>query len=136
MNWWFPDTRRAGSGALFLAVIFLLNYISVRGFGEAEYWFSLIKVATVIIFIVVGAAMIVGNLKAEYTGWSNWTIGDAPFAGGLSAMIGVAMIVGFSFQGTELIGIAAVSQRTRRRIFRARFVRSSGVSCCSMCSRS
>ncbi len=26
--------------ALFLAVIFLLNYISVRGFGEAEYWFS------------------------------------------------------------------------------------------------
>ncbi len=32
--------------ALFLGVIFLLNYISVRGFGEAEYWFSLIKVTS------------------------------------------------------------------------------------------
>ena len=64
------------------AVIFLLNYISVRGFGEAEYWFSLIKVATVIIFIVVGVAMIVGIFKgAEPAGWSNWTIGDAPFSG-------------------------------------------------------
>ncbi|MDF4405625.1 amino acid permease, partial [Vibrio parahaemolyticus] len=44
---------------------------------------------------------------AENAGWHNWEIGDAPFAGGFSAMIGVAMIVGFSFQGTELIGIAA-----------------------------
>ena len=62
MNWWFPDTPGWIWSALFLAVIFLLNYISVRGFGEAEYWFSLIKVATVIIFIVVGVAMIVGIL--------------------------------------------------------------------------
>lgn len=100
MNWWFPDTPGWIWKRPVLAVIFLLNYISVRGFGEAEYWFSLIKVATVIIFIVVGVAMIVGIFKgAEPAGWSNWAIGDAPFAGGLSAMIGVAMIVGFSFRG-------------------------------------
>ncbi len=43
MNWWFPDTPGWIWSALFLGVIFLLNYISVRGFGEAEYWFSLIK---------------------------------------------------------------------------------------------
>ncbi|MDO2033932.1 lysine transporter, partial [Escherichia coli] len=74
MTWWFPDTPGWIWSALFLAVIFLLNYISVRGFGEAEYWFSLIKVATVIICIVVGVAMIVGIFKgAEPAGWSNWT---------------------------------------------------------------
>lgn len=107
MSWWFPDTPLDLS-ALFLGVIFLLNYISVRGFGEAEYWFSLIKVTTVIIFIVVGVMMIFGIFKgAQPVGWSNWTTGDAPFAGGFAAMIGVAMIVGFSFRGTELIGIAA-----------------------------
>lgn len=84
--------------ALFLGVIFLLNYISVRGFGEAEYWFSLIKVTTVIVFIIVGVLMIIGIFKgAQPAGWSNWTIGEAPFAGGFAAMIGVAMIVGFSF---------------------------------------
>ncbi|QIQ21590.1 amino acid permease [Zophobihabitans entericus] len=94
--------------ALFLSIIFGLNYISVKGFGEAEFWFSLIKVVTVVIFIIVGALMIFGILRGgEGAGWHNWTIGDAPFVGGFSSMIGVAMIVGFSFQGTELIGIAA-----------------------------
>ena len=108
MNYWFPDTPGWIWSALFLCVIFLLNYISVKGFGEAEYWFSLIKVATVIIFIIIGVLMIVGIMRgAENAGWHNWQIGDAPFSGGFAAMIGVAMIAGFSFQGTELIGIAA-----------------------------
>lgn len=121
MGWWFPDTPGWIWSALFLCVIFLLNYISVRGFGEAEYWFSLIKVATVIIFIIVGVAMIIGIFKGvEPVGWSNWTTGDAPFAGGFAAMIGVAMIVGFSFRGTELIGIAAgESENPEKNIPRA-----------------
>lgn len=114
--------------------MFLINYISVKGFGETEYWFSLIKVVTVVIFIVVGVLMIVGIMRgAENAGWHNWQVGDAPFAGGFAAMIGVAMIVGFSFRGTELIGIAAGNQKIRRRIFLAQYVRCSGVSCSSMC---
>lgn len=108
MNYWFPDTPGWIWSAMFLCLMFLLNFISVKGFGEAEYWFSLIKVVTVIIFIVVGVLMILGILRGgEHAGWHNWQVGDAPFAGGFAAMIGVAMIVGFSFQGTELIGIAA-----------------------------
>ncbi|WP_074013733.1 amino acid permease [Candidatus Sodalis sp. SoCistrobi] len=108
MNYWFPDTPGWIWSALFLGIMFLLNVISVKGFGEAEYWFSLIKVVTVVVFIGVGVLMIVGILRGgEHAGWHNWTVGDAPFAGGFASIIGVAMIVGFSFQGTELIGIAA-----------------------------
>lgn len=109
MSYWFPDTPGWIWSALFLGVIFLLNFLSVKGFGEAEYWFSLIKVVTVVIFIIVGMMMIFGILRGTQpvAGWANWHIGDAPFSGGFSAMIGVAMIVGFSFQGTELVGIAA-----------------------------
>ncbi|WP_413737957.1 amino acid permease [Sodalis sp. RH21] len=108
MNYWFPTVPGWIWSALFLAIMFLLNAISVKGFGEAEYWFSLIKVVTVVIFIVVGVLMIIGILRGgESAGWHNWQVGDAPFAGGFPAMIGVAMIVGFSFQGTELIGVAA-----------------------------
>ncbi len=112
MSYWFPDVSGWIWSAIFLSIIFLLNYVSVKGFGEAEYWFSLIKVATVIIFIITGTLMIFGILNggealAQSKGWGNWFIGDAPFVGGLPAMIGVAMYVGFSFQGTELIGIAA-----------------------------
>ncbi|EPL8094755.1 amino acid permease [Morganella morganii] len=110
MTYWFPADQIPGWvwSAAFLAIMFLLNFISVKGFGEAEYWFSLIKVSTVILFIIVGVMMITGIMKGgEGAGWHNWTVGEAPFKGGFAAMIGVAMIVGFSFQGTELIGIAA-----------------------------
>ncbi|WP_294902823.1 amino acid permease [Tatumella sp. UBA2305] len=108
MGYWLPEVPGWIWSCLFLAVIFLLNVISVKGFGEAEYWFSLIKVVTVVIFIIVGLLMVTGIMRGtDSGGWHNWTIGGAPFAGGFSAMIGVAMIVGFSFQGTELIGIAA-----------------------------
>lgn len=126
MAYWFPATPGWIWSALFLALMFLLNYISVKGFGEAEYWFSLIKVTSVIIFISIGMLMIFGILKGgEHSGWQNWTLNEAPFAGGFSAMIGVAMIVGFSFQGTELIGIAVGESenpsknvpRAMRRVF-------------------
>ncbi|MHA6824080.1 amino acid permease [Ralstonia pseudosolanacearum] len=108
MHYWFPEVPGVLWSAGFLAVMFLLNAISVRGFGEAEYWFALIKVVTVLCFIAIGLAMIFGIIKgAPTSGLHNLTIGEAPFVGGLPAMIGVAMIAGFSFQGTELIGVAA-----------------------------
>lgn len=121
MGWWFPDVDGVVWSALFLALIFLLNYFSVRGFGEAEYWFAFFKVATVIVFIATGLLMILGILHDDTpAGWANWTMGDAPFVGGLPAMIGVAMVVGFSFQGTELIGVAAgESENPQKNIPRA-----------------
>lgn len=108
MQYWFPDTPGMLWSALFLALMFGLNAISVRGFGEAEYWCSLVKVVTVIAFIAIGTLMIFGILRGDVpASLANLTLGDAPFVGGLPAMIGVAMIAGFSFQGTELIGVAA-----------------------------
>lgn len=113
MGYWFPDVPGVFWSAVFLGIMFLLNAISVKGFGEAEYWFAAIKVTTVIIFIAVGLLMVVGILHGDgraetfSSHLANWFTGDAPFAGGFAALIGVAMIVGFSFQGTELIGIAA-----------------------------
>jgi len=112
MAYWIPDVNGMVWSALFLALMFALNAISVKGFGEAEYWFAAIKVVTVIVFIGLGLAMVLGIMQGGspeglWGNLANWTVGEAPFAGGFATLIGVAMIVGFSFQGTELIGIAA-----------------------------
>ncbi|MEZ7862441.1 MAG: amino acid permease [Aeromonadaceae bacterium] len=108
MKFWFPDTPGYLWSGLFLAIIFGLNYFSVKGFGEAEFWCSLIKVITVVIFIAIGMMMVFGIMSGDiHPGLSNLSTGDAPFVGGLPAVISVAMIAGFSFQGTELIGVAA-----------------------------
>ncbi|MGV3487234.1 MAG: amino acid permease [Tuberibacillus sp.] len=107
MKFWFPHTPSFIWSAISLVIMFLLNYLSVKGFGEAEYWFSFIKVATVIIFIIVGLLMIVGILGGHVIGFKNFTISDAPFHGGFFTMLGVFMAAGFSFQGTELLGVTA-----------------------------
>ena len=62
---------------------------------------------TIIIFLIVGLLMIFGIMGGEPQGFKNWTIGDSPFVGGMLAVLNIFMIAGFSFQGTELVGIAA-----------------------------
>ncbi|MCP3742006.1 amino acid permease [Rossellomorea sp. BNER] len=120
MKFWFPDSPSYIWSAISLVIMFLLNYLSVKGFGEAEYWFSIIKVATVIIFIIVGFLMIIGIMGNEAVGFKNFTIDDAPFHGGFLTILGIFMAAGFSFQGTELLGVAAgETDNPRKNIPRA-----------------
>lgn len=107
VKYWLPNSPSFLWSALFLALMVGLNVLSVKGFGESEYWFAMIKIVTVIVFIVIGLLMIVGVWNGKATGFSNFTSGDAPIAGGWLAVLGVCMAAGFSFQGTELVGIAA-----------------------------
>jgi lysine-specific permease len=107
MKFWFPDVPSIVWSILFLGLIFLLNALSVKSYGESEYWFSLIKVVTIIVFIGVGMLTIFGILGGEYIGFKNFTVEHAPFNGGLLSVLSIFFIAGFSFQGTELVGIAA-----------------------------
>ena len=65
-----------------LVIIFALNSLSVRIYGESEYWFVLIKVITVVIFIVIGLLTIVGIMGGKYVGFDTFTKGDGPILGG------------------------------------------------------
>lgn len=129
MQYWIPDTVVPGWiwSLVFLALLFILNAVTVRGFGEAEFWFSSIKVVTVLVFLVLGLLMIIGILGGKSPGVSNWVIAEAPFVNGFWGIMGVFMIAGFSFQGTEMIGIAAGEtddpQKSIPRATRAVFVR-------------
>ena len=86
--------------------------MSAKVYGESEYWFASIKVATIIIFIIVGVLMIFGILGNDSPGFSNWVLSDGvgdkgPFVGGMLAIINVFLVAGFSFSGTEIVGLAA-----------------------------
>jgi len=107
MSFWFPHGSPFIWNALFLIIVVTVNSFTIRGFGTAEYWFSFIKISAVIVFILVGTAMIVGLIGHHTAGISYWTIGDAPFHGGWLTAFSAFMLAGYSFQGTELIGIAA-----------------------------
>jgi lysine-specific permease len=113
VKFWFPQSNSAIWAMGFFAVLLGLNLLSVRAYAEAEYWFASIKVATVVIFLAVGATMIFGMMGSEAVGFQNWSLHDpasgahAPFVGGLTAVLMVFLVAGFSFQGTEGVGLAA-----------------------------
>ncbi|OZI79980.1 amino acid permease [Bordetella genomosp. 2] len=121
MAYWFPDVPGILWSGLFLLLMLGLNAFSARGFGESEYWFSLIKVVAVICFLVTGVAILAGIVHTGHMpGFANWTVGEAPFVGNFATMVGVAMVVAYSFQGTELVGVAAgESEDPRRNVPRA-----------------
>lgn len=112
MKFWFPDVPSTLWSALFLSVIIIINYFSSGVFGESEFWFALIKVVTVLAFIILGLTMIFGIMNGHSGGFSNWTLvsdsgESAPFVNGWFGILAVFMVAGFSFQGTELVAVAA-----------------------------
>ncbi|GAA2962858.1 amino acid permease [Ligilactobacillus murinus] len=107
LKFWFPHVPAWVFSLSALLLIFLINALSVKSFGEAEYWMALIKVVTVIVFLAVGLLTIFGILGGHATYLENFTTGDAPFVGGIPTILSVFVVAGFSFQGTELIGITA-----------------------------
>lgn len=112
LRFWFPHVPSWVFSLAALTLIFLINIMSVRSFGETEYWLSLIKVITVIVFLVVGVLTIFGILGGKATYLENFTYKQAPFVGGVPAILSVFVVAGFSFQGTELIGITAGESKT------------------------
>jgi len=108
MHTWFPAISFSAWAAIFFGLIFLLNFVSVGLYGEMQYWFSGIKVVAVILFVLVGIFVIFGLLGSQKpVDFSNWTVGDGPFHAGWVGFVGVMMIAGFSFQGTEIFGMTA-----------------------------
>ncbi|MBZ6386005.1 MULTISPECIES: S-methylmethionine permease [Pantoea] len=110
MQYWFPQVPVWIWCLLFCVAIYLLNIISTRFFAEGEFWFSLVKVVTIIAFIVLGAAAMFGFIPLKdgsaAPGLSNLTQhGWLPH--GVLPIIMTMVAVNFAFSGTELIGIAA-----------------------------
>ncbi|MFZ3566103.1 amino acid permease [Streptomyces sp. BH097] len=101
-----------------LAVILVLtgsNLLAVRNYGEFEYWFSLIKVVAIVAFLVLGALAILGVLPGSDThGVSNlWSHGGfAPQ--GVTAILAGLLTAMFSFQGSEIVTIAAAESEDPR----------------------
>ena len=92
---------------VFIVVLTAVNLTSVKNFGEFEFWFALLKVAAIVGFLLVGAALLFGWLPGvQSPGLANFTgAGFAPsgFAGIATALF----VVAFAFGGTEIVSVAA-----------------------------
>lgn len=108
LEFWTNNFPGWAISLIFLIVVIVLNLLSVRVYGEVEYWLSLLKVITIIIFIILGIVVNCGgNSRHEYIGGKYWNIGNAPFVGGIGGFASVFVTASFAYGGTESIAITA-----------------------------
>lgn len=110
MKFWLPSVPSWIWSAIVFVLILAINLTSVRAYGEWEFWMALVKVITVVAFLAVGVLTIFSiffhqpNLNVAHNLSAG---GNAGFVGGAGGMLAVLMIAGFSFQGTEIVGVTA-----------------------------
>jgi lysine-specific permease len=103
-----PDVPVIIWNTLFMAGMLVFNIISVKSFAIAESFFSFIKLSVITIFIFTGILILTGySPNHQYVGFKLWNDAGAAFHPGITGILGALLIAGFSFQGTELIGITA-----------------------------
>jgi AAT family amino acid transporter len=91
---------------VFMVVFTGINLAGVRNFGEFEFWFAILKVAAIVLFLVVGAALLLGLLPdVASPGLANLTTDFAPQ--GLGGIASALFVVIFAFGGTEIVSVAA-----------------------------
>ena len=92
-----------------LVVVLALNLVSVKLFGEMEFWFALIKVSALVIFLIVGVCFIVFGGRTDIGAVGFSVIGDNGGlfpVGAFAPMIAISGVV-FAYAAIELVGTAA-----------------------------
>ncbi|MFF4652693.1 amino acid permease [Streptomyces sp. NPDC001380] len=109
IHYWAPSIPQWASALLFLVVLCTANLISVKLFGEIEFWFSLIKVAAIIGMILIGVGVLtLGFSDAADTASAThlWADGGL-FPNGVGSTLTTLQIVMFAYLGVELVGVTA-----------------------------
>lgn len=106
VTFWFPGVPRWCTALLALLLVLAINVISVRSFGETEFWFAFIKIVAIVGLIAFGVVILVFHLGHGAAVSNLWT-GGGIFPKGIGGLLLALPLIMFSFGGTELVGITA-----------------------------
>ena len=124
IQYWNDKLNLAIFISIFWVVISAINFLPVSFYGEFEFWFSSVKVMTVLGFLIFASAIDLGAGQHGRLGFQYWKNPGAfaPYLitnnDALAKFVGfwaVLIQAGFSYQGTELVGIAAAETENPRK---------------------
>lgn len=117
-RYWWPDMP--GWVPMLIAVAFVLglNLIAVRAFGEAEFWFAMVKIVMILALIAIGVVLVTigftgadGQTASVTNLWDDGGFFPTGFAGFLAGF----QIAIFSFTGIEMVGTTAAEAKDPQR---------------------
>ncbi|MEC5146321.1 amino acid permease [Chitinophaga sp. 212800010-3] len=116
VQFWWPEVPLWASSLFFYIAINALNLSSVKVYGEAEFWFSIIKVIAIVSMIIFGTYLLFSGTGGPQATIQNlWNDGGffpkglfhKTANGGYEGLFAALALIMFSFGGLELIGITA-----------------------------
>jgi L-asparagine transporter-like permease len=114
MRYWFPAAPALVWVTLFSLVLLLVNLRSVGDYGRFEYWFAMVKLATMVSFVLVGGMLLLtGRAPAQFT-----THGGFFPRGLLSPLLALTFAL-YTFGGIELVAVTTGESRSVAEIPRA-----------------
>ncbi|KAL2021904.1 hypothetical protein VTK56DRAFT_6499 [Thermocarpiscus australiensis] len=115
VGYWNPNLNKSLFVTLFLVAIVGINLCGVKGYGEAEFIFAIVKVTAVVGFILLGIIINIGGTPTSgYIGGKYWHDPGA-FNNGFKGFCAVLVTAAFAFVGTELAGLAAAETANPRK---------------------
>ena len=122
LDYWFKNTSHWLTIAIIIAIFTVVNLISIKFFAEFEFWFTGIKVSTIIIFIILASYLVISHsihndpIININNLWNHHGANNSGFfTGGATGFLFSFVIVIFSFGGTELIGVAAAETKNHKQ---------------------
>lgn len=115
VTYWNEELDHAIFVTIFLVITIVINMFGVKGYGEAEFAFAIIKVIAIIGFIILGIVINIGGTPTDgYIGGKFWHHPGA-FRSGFKGLCSVLVTAAFAFAGTELVGLAAAETKNPRK---------------------
>lgn len=107
VHYWWPEIPTWVTAAAFFVLINAINLMNVKFFGEAEFWFAIIKVVAIVSMIGLGAYLLTsGSGGPDATIANLWSHGGF-FPNGVSGLVMALAFIMFSFGGLEMLGFTA-----------------------------
>jgi len=112
---WWPQVAPWEFTLALMTLFTIVNLLSVRSYGEAEFWFASIKVAAIVAFLVAGALFVFGGWPGAHAGLPHLTADGGFMPNGIVPVLtGAVAATGFYF-GAEIVTIAAAESAEPER---------------------
>ncbi len=117
LKYWWPNISPLISGTIIIVILTLANLVSAKTYGALEFYFSMIKVVTIILMIILGLLIIflgLGHHGIPIGLHNLWSHGGF-FTGGFKGFMFASAITIGAYQGIELLGISAGEAKEPRK---------------------
>ncbi|HTZ98195.1 MAG TPA: amino acid permease [Terriglobales bacterium] len=114
MAYWFPAVPALVWVAAFSILLLGVNLRTVGDYGRFEYWFAMIKLVTIIGFIVIGGMLLLGGRVAR-----QYTANGGFFPNGALAPLLAMGFALYTFAGLEMVAVTTGESRSPDEIPRA-----------------